>query len=65
MPTTLIRYTCRVCGGALAPISENNYVSGNIYEGDWVNDVRHGKGTFTYANGQTKTGYWQNDTFIG
>ena len=25
------------------------YVNGDIYEGEWQNHVRHGQGTYTYA----------------
>lgn len=25
------------------------YINGDIYEGEWQNHVRHGQGTYTYA----------------
>lgn len=41
---------------------------GNIYEGMWVNDVRHGEGTMRWFDkNQTYTGTWENGiqvTFI-
>ena len=37
------------------------YPSGNIYEGMWVNDVRHGEGTMRWFDkNQTYTGTWEN-----
>eukprot|EP00873_Tetraselmis_striata_P037926 jgi/Tetstr1/458190/TSEL_044681.t1 len=32
--------------------------NGNVYEGGWQNDVRHGHGKCTYANGNTYEGEW-------
>ena len=41
---------------------------GNIYEGMWVNDVRHGEGTMRWFDkNQTYAGTWENGiqvTFI-
>lgn len=37
------------------------YPSGNIYEGMWVNDVRHGEGTMRWFDkSQTYSGQWEN-----
>jgi hypothetical protein len=34
---------------------------GNIYEGMWVNDIRHGQGTMRWFNkNQTYNGQWEN-----
>lgn len=33
----------------------------NIYRGEWKDGVRHGKGTFFYANGSQYSGYWENN----
>ena len=34
---------------------------GSTYEGDVINGLRHGFGTFMCANGRTSyTGHWQN-----
>ncbi len=41
MSTTLIRYTCQVCGGALDPISENNFKCrhcGSVWEKEHIDD---------------------------
>ena len=34
------------------------YANGDIYEGDWVDDKYHGKGTLKYANGDIYEGIW-------
>lgn len=34
---------------------------GDIYEGDWVEDKRNGRGTLTCANGDIYEGLWAND----
>ena len=33
----------------------------SIYEGEWHNDKRHGKGELTLANGDRIRGNWVND----
>ena len=34
---------------------------GNIYEGMWINDIRHGEGTMRWFDkNQTYTGQWEN-----
>jgi len=36
-------------------------IQGNIYEGMWVNDIRHGQGTMRWFNkNQTYNGQWDN-----
>ena len=35
------------------------------YEGQWVNDVKHGGGRLTYPNGERIRGTWQNDRLNG
>jgi len=30
------------------------------YQGEFADDLRHGKGTFYYANGSKYEGYWSN-----
>jgi hypothetical protein len=38
------------------------YQNGDIYEGDWEADVRHGEGKYYSAkNGQTRVSSWSND----
>lgn len=32
------------------------YKSGRLYEGDWLNDLRHGRGYEKYANGNVYLG---------
>jgi hypothetical protein len=38
---------------------------GITYEGNWVNDVKHGPGRLTYADGETICGTWQNNHLNG
>ncbi len=35
-------------------------VAGSKYEGEYVNDLKHGNGKYTYANGDVYDGEWQN-----
>ena len=37
------------------------YTNGDIYEGDWVNDKRHGRGKMIYKTGDIYEGNWVND----
>ncbi len=39
----------------------NNGVYAGIYEGRYMDDKRHGHGTYTYANGDVFVGEWTND----
>jgi hypothetical protein len=41
------------------------YINGDIYIGEWVNDLRHGYGTMTYTNGDVYEGEWKNDLPYG
>lgn len=37
------------------------YINGDTYEGEWLNHVRHGQGTYTYsATGTKYVGTWNN-----
>ncbi len=36
-----------------------------MYEGDWKDDVRTGKGTFKWANGNVYEGDWKDDVKTG
>ena len=36
------------------------FPDGSTYEGEWDNGFMNGKGTFTWANGDQKTGIWIN-----
>jgi len=35
-----------------------------MYEGEWVNGFMNGQGTFTWADGKTKSGTWKNGILI-
>jgi hypothetical protein len=32
-----------------------------VYEGDWKNDKRHGKGSLSYNNGDRYEGEWKDN----
>jgi hypothetical protein len=36
-----------------------------VYEGEYKNNRRHGKGMRTYGNGSIVEGYWIDNDFIG
>jgi len=35
--------------------------NGDVYKGEWKNDLKNGKGLLTYSNGDTYEGDWLND----
>ena len=37
------------------------FVYGDIYEGEWKENEKHGHGRITYANGSAYEGEWKND----
>lgn len=37
------------------------YANGDIYEGEWANDMKNGRGKFYYAKGAVYEGTWQED----
>lgn len=37
------------------------YANGDIYEGEWASDMKHGRGKFYYAKGAVYEGTWQED----
>ena len=37
------------------------FSNGDIYDGDWKNDIRDGQGTQIYVNGDIYTGKWKDD----
>jgi hypothetical protein len=41
------------------------YTNGNKYEGQWVENLKHGRGKMTYANGDVYEGDWVNDERCG
>tara|TARA_B110000037_G_scaffold187714_1_gene218491 strand:- start:301 stop:432 length:132 start_codon:yes stop_codon:yes gene_type:complete len=36
-----------------------------IYEGDWINDKKQGRGKIIYNGGTVEEGLWENDKFLG
>jgi radial spoke head protein 1 len=42
-----------------------SYVNGDIYDGEWENDVKQGQGTYTYACGSKKSGKWVQGVLQG
>ena len=41
------------------------YENGEIYEGWWENDVKHGFGMFVHSDGTKYTGEWVQDAQHG
>ena len=41
------------------------YVTGDIYEGSYENDIKCGYGVIEFLNGDKYTGEWKNDLFHG
>ena len=41
------------------------YENGRRYEGEWQNNMRHGKGTLTWPDGSRYEGEWRNDMAHG
>ena len=41
------------------------YPDGSKYEGQWVDDMRHGNGTYTYVNGDVYSGEWTGNNRHG
>ena len=39
--------------------------SGYRYVGEWRNNLHHGPGTCTYADGRVQSGQWENMKFLG
>ena len=37
------------------------YEDGSVYDGEWLNDLRHGPGRCTWPNGIVYNGEWKND----
>jgi len=37
------------------------YRNGNIYDGQIINGMRHGRGVCFYANGEKYDGYWKEN----
>ena len=41
------------------------YEDCSVYEGDWLNDLRHGHGKYTWPNAIVYNGEWKNDSQDG
>jgi hypothetical protein len=41
------------------------YATGNTYEGQWANDLKHGKGKFTWKEGNKYNGDYFKDKMHG
>ena len=57
-------------GACFAVSVESNFrqhtcSDGQVYEGDWNEDKRNGKGKCSYSNGHTYDGDWKDDERIG
>ena len=37
------------------------HADGDIYEGNWLNDMAHGKGKYTHTDGAMYEGEWLHD----
>ena len=37
------------------------HADGDLYEGDWLNDMAHGQGKYIHANGAEYEGSWFED----
>ena len=42
-----------------------NYFDGRKYEGEWKNDLMHGKGTFVWPDGRKYVGHYEKDVKKG
>ena len=40
------------------------YAGGMTYTGEWKDDLRHGQGTMTSANGTKRTGEWNDGKLV-
>jgi hypothetical protein len=41
--------------------SDEDWAGGDVYEGEWMNGKRNGKGTYTSDNGDVLEGEWKDD----
>ena len=42
------------CGAGVG----RRYANGDVYEGEWQNGKKHGRGTYTHADGKVEVGEW-------
>jgi hypothetical protein len=38
---------------------------GDVYEGDFVDQSKHGRGKMIYADGRVQEGNWKKNEFVG
>jgi hypothetical protein len=41
------------------------FKNGELYEGDYVNDLKHGFGKYTFSDGKIYEGEWKNGNWDG
>ena len=59
-------YKGHFLNGNLEGLGRFDFQNGSIYEGDWRENKRHGKGRLIEADGRTLyNGQWDNDTKHG
>mmetsp|Transcript_51429 Transcript_51429/g.65851 ORF Transcript_51429/g.65851 Transcript_51429/m.65851 type:complete len:564 (-) Transcript_51429:142-1833(-) len=51
--------------GRLFRLGRKRYPSGDLYQGEFVDGVREGRGTLEYSNGNRYTGEWFDNQFHG
>ena len=45
--------------------TEARYDDGSLYRGTLINNIRVGRGDYTFSNGDYYNGFWNNDMFNG
>lgn len=58
LPPSPVQPTRSSCLPA-APLAQ--YASGDLYDGEWREGKKHGKGRFSFASGSTYEGEWRDD----
>jgi len=41
-----------------------SYANGDVYRGEFLNDLPHGHGVYVLANGNVYSGNWENGSLI-
>jgi len=41
------------------------YKNGDLYVGEWLNGLKHGKGRFVQKDGYTYDGFWKEELYQG
>ena len=52
-------FACIVCVRCSPVCLSGRRTAGDVYEGSFKDDKRHGKGTYTYFSGDVYTGDWE------